>query len=485
MTAVPGGYVPITALTPQFSTASYVNNPGALFSHQALMIQQQTAPMSNINTMTQQQNSGLPTTVLDQSGSNCAVSSAGQVIERPSPSRSASSSSPAMSAANEPQTLADDEKYIKELQAEKDSMEACGSEFKHHVLKLLDQEISRVQSGGSKLGGLGYLENRDPIKYVDVYRERPIRLTVRVLVPVREHPKFNFVGKLLGPKGNSMKRLQEETMTKMAVLGRGSMRDKQKEEELRASNDPKYQHLHEELHVEITAFAPPAEAHARVAYALTEVRKYLIPDSNDEIRQEQMREMEILAANGADHMTIAAAMAAAAAGDPMKRAAALSAAVAAGMRNGANSGGGQSAFSALHQPMGAAASQVLRTGLPNGMRVPTISASPYLTTGAPLVRTAPQAAGNGVHKHLYTEEMLLEAAAASQAPLELKESVISSLANGSTSTTSSLLHLPSNPSTMVVDSWQHQQQQSLKATSSVALDRSKIRQQAAPYLRPN
>ena len=46
--------------------------------------------------------------------------------------------------------------------------------------------------------------------------------------------------------------------------------------------------------MEITAFAPPAEAHARVAFALTEVRKYLIPDSNDEIRQEQMREMEML-----------------------------------------------------------------------------------------------------------------------------------------------------------------------------------------------
>ena len=39
--------------------------------------------------------------------------------------------------------------------------------------------------------------------------------------------QFNFVGKLLGPKGNSMKRLQEDTMTKMAVLGRGSMRNKQ------------------------------------------------------------------------------------------------------------------------------------------------------------------------------------------------------------------------------------------------------------------
>ena len=32
-----------------------------------------------------------------------------------------------------------------------------------------------------------------------------------------------------------MKRLQEETLTKMAVLGRGSMRDKQKEEDLRLS----------------------------------------------------------------------------------------------------------------------------------------------------------------------------------------------------------------------------------------------------------
>lgn len=40
--------------------------------------------------------------------------------------------------------------------------------------------------------------------------------------------QFNFVGKLLGPKGNSLKRLQEDTMCKMSVLGRGSMRDRKK-----------------------------------------------------------------------------------------------------------------------------------------------------------------------------------------------------------------------------------------------------------------
>ncbi|XP_047002683.1 KH domain-containing, RNA-binding, signal transduction-associated protein 2-like [Schistocerca americana] len=129
---------------------------------------------------------------------------------------------------------------------------------------------------------------------VDITRDKPIKVTVRVVVPVRDHPKFNFVGKLLGPKGNSLKRLQEDTMTKMAILGRGSMRDKHKEEELRCSGDPKFSHLSDDLHVEITAFAPPAEAHARIAYALAEVRRFLVPDYNDEIRQEQMWEMQIL-----------------------------------------------------------------------------------------------------------------------------------------------------------------------------------------------
>ncbi|CAL4073510.1 unnamed protein product [Meganyctiphanes norvegica] len=144
--------------------------------------------------------------------------------------------------------------------------------------------MERVQSG----------RKSEEKRAVEVTKEKSIKVTVKVLVPVREHPKFNFVGKLLGPKGNSLKRLQEETMTKMAILGKGSFRDKAKEQELCKNPDPKYGHLQEELHVEVTAHAPPAEAYARIAYALTEIRRYLVPDHNDEIRQEQMREMQIL-----------------------------------------------------------------------------------------------------------------------------------------------------------------------------------------------
>ncbi|KAI8433061.1 hypothetical protein MSG28_013919 [Choristoneura fumiferana] len=133
-------------------------------------------------------------------------------------------------------------------------------------------------------------------------RRRPARAKLKHIKCLRRAEtvarvllQFNFVGKLLGPKGNSLKRLQEDTLCKMAVLGRGSMKDRQKEEELRVSGDPKFSHLADDLHVEVSAFATPAEAHARVAYALAELRRFLVPDYNDDIRQEQMLEMQLLA----------------------------------------------------------------------------------------------------------------------------------------------------------------------------------------------
>ncbi|KAK6630034.1 hypothetical protein RUM44_005432 [Polyplax serrata] len=172
------------------------------------------------------------------------------------------------------------EAYLQELLKEKHILSTSAYP---HASRLMQEEVQRTQQSG-----------RMPkdTRYADVYKERPIKVTVKVAVPIREHPKFNFVGKLLGPKGNSLKRLQEETMCKMSILGRGSMKDKVKEEELRKGLDPKFSHLSDDLHIEISALAPPAEAHARIAYALAEIRKFLIPDSNDDISMEQLREME-------------------------------------------------------------------------------------------------------------------------------------------------------------------------------------------------
>lgn len=179
--------------------------------------------------------------------------------------------------------------YVKDLLKEKLTL---NPEQHSNAMRLVDQEVAKAQaqSAGKPL--------KPESRYVDIYKEKPIKVVAKVLVPVKEHPRFNFVGKLLGPKGNSLKRLQEETMTKMAILGRGSMRDKAKEEELRNALDPKYSHLSDDLHVEIQALAPPAEAYARIAFALAEIRKYLVPDVNDEIRQEQLREIQQYGGSG-------------------------------------------------------------------------------------------------------------------------------------------------------------------------------------------
>ncbi|XP_029447928.1 KH domain-containing, RNA-binding, signal transduction-associated protein 3 [Rhinatrema bivittatum] len=173
-----------------------------------------------------------------------------------------------------------DEKYLPELLAEKDSLDFSFT----HALRMINREIEKLQKEDEK----------NDEKYIDVVVNKNMKLSQKVLIPVKQFPKFNFVGKLLGPRGNSLKRLQEETLTKMSILGKGSMRDKAKEEELRKSGEAKYFHLHDDLHVLIEVFAPPAEAYARMGHALEEIKKFLIPDYNDEIRQAQLQELTYL-----------------------------------------------------------------------------------------------------------------------------------------------------------------------------------------------
>ncbi|GFR23174.1 KH domain-containing, RNA-binding, signal transduction-associated protein 3 [Trichonephila clavata] len=78
---------------------------------------------------------------------------------------------------------------------------------------------------------------------------KKIRLKVKVHIPIDEHPNFNFAGKLLGPKDSSLQQLQNAIQTRMAIPGRGCMRDKRMEEELWNQDNPKYAHLNEDLRV--------------------------------------------------------------------------------------------------------------------------------------------------------------------------------------------------------------------------------------------
>jgi splicing factor 1 len=57
---------------------------------------------------------------------------------------------------------------------------------------------------------------------------------------------YNFIGLIIGPRGNTQKRMQKETNTKIAIRGKGSVKEG-------AARDPKYDYGEdEELHVLIT-----------------------------------------------------------------------------------------------------------------------------------------------------------------------------------------------------------------------------------------
>ncbi|CAM4633260.1 unnamed protein product [Leuciscus chuanchicus] len=172
-------------------------------------------------------------------------------------------------------------KYLPQLLAERDTLDASFT----HATKLISAEIERVQNGDTE---------KDTESYLDLFTTKNIKLKERVLIPVKQYPKFNFVGKILGPQGNTIKRLQEETGAKISVLGKGSMRDKTKEDGLRKSGEPKYAHLSMELHVFIEVFAPVPEAYMRMAHAMEEIKKFLFPDMMDDICQEQFMEMKYL-----------------------------------------------------------------------------------------------------------------------------------------------------------------------------------------------
>ena len=53
-------------------------------------------------------------------------------------------------------------------------------------------------------------------------------VVVDVDVVVDDVAQFNFVGRILGPRGMTAKQLEQETGCKIMVRGRGSMRDKKK-----------------------------------------------------------------------------------------------------------------------------------------------------------------------------------------------------------------------------------------------------------------
>jgi len=98
-----------------------------------------------------------------------------------------------------------------------------------------------------------------------------VTLRQKIFCDVDGAPDTNFVGQILGPGGHIAKRIALEANVKIAVQGRGSMKDKEKEQELLNGGSAEHEHLRHPLHVSVETKAPPARAWANMQRALNQL----------------------------------------------------------------------------------------------------------------------------------------------------------------------------------------------------------------------
>ncbi|XP_043240736.1 protein held out wings-like isoform X4 [Amphibalanus amphitrite] len=182
------------------------------------------------------------------------------------------------------QNIAD---YLAQLIKDRKQITAFPSVFLH-VERLLDEEIAKIRGSLFQISG-----NAKP-EALPEPQGTVVNLTEKVYVPVREHPDFNFVGRILGPRGMTAKQLEQETGCKIMVRGRGSMRDKKKEEMNRGKQN--WEHLSDDLHVLITCEDSENRAKAKIQRAVEEIKKLLVPsaDGEDELKKRQLMELAII-----------------------------------------------------------------------------------------------------------------------------------------------------------------------------------------------
>ena len=187
--------------------------------------------------------------------------------------------------------------YLTQLLKDKKQISAFPNVFLH-LERLLDAEISRVR------GQMFYTDKeKSPLDLPEASGPK-VTLQEKVFVPVKEHPDFNFVGRILGPRGMTAKQLEQDTGCKIMVRGKGSMRDKKKEDQNRGK--PNWEHLNEDLHVLITVEDSRGRAEKRLARAVDEVRKLLqpSPDGEDDLKKRQLMELAIINGTYRDHSAI-------------------------------------------------------------------------------------------------------------------------------------------------------------------------------------
>eukprot|EP00096_Caligus_rogercresseyi_P014173 TRINITY_DN669_c1_g1_i1.p1 TRINITY_DN669_c1_g1~~TRINITY_DN669_c1_g1_i1.p1 ORF type:complete len:462 (-),score=185.25 TRINITY_DN669_c1_g1_i1:114-1499(-) len=122
------------------------------------------------------------------------------------------------------------------------------------------------------------------------YKPPQVKVNDKVMIPQEEHPDINFVGLLIGPRGNTLKSMEKETGAKIIIRGKGSV----KEGKIGRKNGQPLPGEDEPLHAYVTATDPDA-----VKRAVLKIKEIIrqgvdVPEGQNDLRKNQLRELALL-----------------------------------------------------------------------------------------------------------------------------------------------------------------------------------------------
>lgn len=122
------------------------------------------------------------------------------------------------------------------------------------------------------------------------YKPPVVRVSDKVMIPQDEHPDINFVGLLIGPRGNTLKSMERETGAKIIIRGKGSV----KEGKVGRKDGQPLPGEDEPLHAYVTASHPES-----VKKAVDRIKEIIrqgveVPEGQNDLRRMQLRELALL-----------------------------------------------------------------------------------------------------------------------------------------------------------------------------------------------
>ncbi|KAG7289432.1 Branchpoint-bridging protein [Staphylotrichum longicolle] len=118
---------------------------------------------------------------------------------------------------------------------------------------------------------------------------RPTKTQEKVYVPVNDYPEINFIGLLIGPRGNTLKKMESESGAKIAIRGKGSVKEgKGRSDAAHSSNQE------EDLHCLIMADTEDKVNKAKKLIHNVIETAASIPEGQNELKRNQLRELAAL-----------------------------------------------------------------------------------------------------------------------------------------------------------------------------------------------